>query len=72
MMNIDANNLDGLFTSERDNKPFKIRYKVGGGRGSVDAVVFETGGQRRQEAGRLHRRQGRRSRRRGLPIAPRR
>jgi hypothetical protein len=44
MMKIDVNNLDGLFTSERDNKPFKIRYKIGGGRGSVDPVVFEQDG----------------------------
>jgi hypothetical protein len=44
MMHIDANNLDGLFTSERDGKPFAIRYQVGGGRGSVDPVVFELGG----------------------------
>lgn len=44
MMGIDKNNLDQLFVSERDGKPFKIRYKVGGGRGSVDAVVFEAEG----------------------------
>ena len=44
MMSVDLNNLDGLFTSERDGKPFKVRYKVGGGRGSVDAVVFESEG----------------------------
>jgi len=44
MMKIDVNNLDGLFTSERDGKPFKVRYKVGGGRGSVDPVVFEQEG----------------------------
>ena len=44
MMGIDANNLDPVFTSERDGKPFKVRYKVGGGRGSVDAVVFEQEG----------------------------
>jgi hypothetical protein len=44
MMGIDPNNLDALFTSERDGKPFKIRYKVGGGRGSVAAVVFEQEG----------------------------
>ena len=44
MMKIDVNNLDGLFTSERDGKPFKIRYKVGGGRGSMDPVVFEQDG----------------------------
>jgi hypothetical protein len=44
MMGIDPNNLDAVFTSERDGKPFKVRYKVGGGRGSVDAVVFEQQG----------------------------
>lgn len=43
-MSIDANNLDKTFTSERDSKPFKIRYKVGGGRGAVAAVVFEQDG----------------------------
>jgi hypothetical protein len=44
MMGIDPNNIDVLFTSERDGKPFKIRYRVGGGRGSVAAVVFEQQG----------------------------
>jgi hypothetical protein len=44
MMGIDPNNLDALFTSERDGKPFKIRYKVGGGRGAASAVVFEQDG----------------------------
>jgi hypothetical protein len=44
MMGIDPSNLDSVFTSERDGKPFKIRYKVGGGRGSVDAVIFEEQG----------------------------
>jgi hypothetical protein len=44
MMGIDPNNLDGLFTSERDGKTFKVRYNVGGGRGSVDAVTFEQEG----------------------------
>jgi len=44
MMSIDPGNLDGLFTSERDGKSFKIRFNVGGGRGSVDAVVFEQDG----------------------------
>lgn len=43
-MSIDPNNLDKTFTSERDNKPFKVRYKVGGGRGAVVAVVFEQDG----------------------------
>jgi hypothetical protein len=44
MMGIDASNLDALFTSERDRQPFKIRYGIGGGRGSVAAVVFEQAG----------------------------
>src|SRR5688572_19334013 len=49
MMGISSGDLGGLFTSDRDGKPFKIKYGVGGGRGSVDAVVFEqdgTGGSR--------------------------
>jgi hypothetical protein len=45
MMGIDPNKVDELFTSERDSKPFKVRYNVGGGRGSVAAVVFEQDGQ---------------------------
>lgn len=44
MMKIDVNNLDGLFTSERDGKPFKVRYKVSGGRGADAPVVFEQDG----------------------------
>jgi hypothetical protein len=44
MMGVDPANLDGLFKSERDGKSFKIRYKVGGGRGSVAPVIFETEG----------------------------
>jgi len=44
MMGIKPDKLDALFTSERDGKAFKIRYKVGGGRGSSDAVVFEQDG----------------------------
>jgi len=40
-MGVDPGNLDKTFTSERDGKPFKIRYKVGGGKGSVAPVVFE-------------------------------
>ncbi|MCU0705835.1 MAG: hypothetical protein MUF18_17850 [Fimbriiglobus sp.] len=43
-MGIDPNKMDDLFKSERDGKPFKIRYKVGGGRGSVAPVVFEAEG----------------------------
>jgi hypothetical protein len=45
MMGVDPNNVDSLFTSERDGQPFKLRYKVNGGRGSVDAVVFEQTGE---------------------------
>ncbi len=45
MMGIDPNDLDKLFTSEVDSKPLKIRYNVGGGRGSKDPVVFEQEGQ---------------------------
>jgi hypothetical protein len=44
MMHIDPSKLDELFVSERDNKPFKIRYNVGGSRGAVAAVVFEQDG----------------------------
>jgi hypothetical protein len=43
-MGIDTRKLDELFTSERDGKPFKIRYKIGGGHGSKDAVIFEETG----------------------------
>ena len=45
MMGINPADLGGLFTSERDGKAFRVRYNVGGGRGSVDAVVFEQDGQ---------------------------
>jgi hypothetical protein len=52
MMGIDPNSLDALFTSERDGKPFKIRYKVGGGRGSEAPVVFEqTGKEGKKQVG---------------------
>lgn len=44
MMGIDPANVDAIFVSERDNQPFVIRYQVGGGRGSVDPVVFEQTG----------------------------
>ena len=44
MMGVSSGDLGGLFTSERDGKPFKVKYGVGGGRGSVDAVVFEQDG----------------------------
>jgi len=39
-----SNGVEPLFVSERDGKPFHIRYKVGGGRGSVDPVAFEQEG----------------------------
>jgi hypothetical protein len=44
MMGINPDELDGLFTSEVDGKVFKLRYNVGGGRGSQDPVVFEQEG----------------------------
>jgi hypothetical protein len=44
MMQIDPNNLDALFVSERDQQPFRVRYSVGGGAGWVVAVVFEQQG----------------------------
>jgi hypothetical protein len=44
MMGVNKSNVDAVFASERDGKPFKIRYKVGGGRGSVAPVVFEQEG----------------------------
>ncbi len=43
-MGIDPKNLDSLFISDRDKKPFKIRWGVTGGRGVVDAIVFEDTG----------------------------
>src|SRR4051812_8979770 len=44
MMGIDPAKVDDLFKSERDGQPFKFRFNVGGGRGSVAAVVFEQTG----------------------------
>jgi hypothetical protein len=43
-MQVDKTNIEGLFTSERDEQPFVIRYGVGGGLGSANAVVFEKEG----------------------------
>jgi len=43
-MGFDPANVDAAFVSERDGQPFKIRYKVGGGRGSVAPVTFEAVG----------------------------
>jgi hypothetical protein len=44
MMGINPDSLDALFTSEVDGKAFKLRYNIGGGRGSQDPVVFEQDG----------------------------
>ena len=44
MMGIDSKNLEPLFKSERDGKPFKVKYGVSGGIGSVNPIVFETEG----------------------------
>lgn len=41
MMGVDPANVDVVFVSDRDGQPFKVRYGVGGGRGSNDPVVFE-------------------------------
>ena len=44
MMGIDPNIVDNVFKSDRDGKPFKVRYGVTGGRGVSDAIVFEDQG----------------------------
>jgi hypothetical protein len=44
MMQVDPDNIEALFVSERDNQAFHIRYGVGGGTGWVVAVVFEQQG----------------------------
>jgi hypothetical protein len=41
MMGIDPDKLDSIFISERDGKPFKVKYGVGGGIGVVTPIVFE-------------------------------
>src|SRR5437762_519249 len=45
MMKVDPANVDAIFVSDRDGKPFKIRYGVGGGPGASIPVVFEQDGQ---------------------------
>jgi hypothetical protein len=45
MMGIDPKNLDNVFKSERDGKPFKIRYGAASGRFVTDALVFDDGGE---------------------------
>lgn len=44
MMQVDLNNLDGLFRSERDGQTLKIRYGVRGGPAAIAAVIFEQEG----------------------------
>lgn len=44
MMQVDVNNIEGLFISERDGQPFQVRYGVGGGMDWITAVVFEQQG----------------------------
>ena len=44
MMGVDPKNLDGIFKSDRDGKPFKVRWGVAGGRAVSDALVFEDTG----------------------------
>jgi hypothetical protein len=52
MMGVEPGKTDELFKSERDGQPFVIRYGIGGGRGSVSAVVFEqTGKDGKREVG---------------------
>jgi hypothetical protein len=45
MMRVDRNNVDELFTSERDGQPFQVRYGLSGGPSAKLAVVFEQQGQ---------------------------
>jgi hypothetical protein len=45
MMKVDPNHLEAIFVSERDSRPFKIKYGVGGGPGASAPVVFEQEGQ---------------------------
>jgi len=44
MMGIDPNDPAKIFVSERDGKPFKVRYGVGGSRGAVAPITFEQEG----------------------------
>jgi hypothetical protein len=44
MMQVDPNDVEGLFRSERDGKPFTVRYGVSGGLTSTAPVVFEQEG----------------------------
>jgi hypothetical protein len=44
LMQVDPNKIDELFISERDHKPFKVRYNVTSGPGAVNALAFEQEG----------------------------
>lgn|SRR5262245_8401224 len=44
LMGIDPNNRDAIWISERDHKPFKVRYGVDSPFGARAAVVFEQDG----------------------------
>lgn len=43
-MGIDPNNKTSIWVSERDHKPFKVRYRVDSPFGGIAAVVFEQDG----------------------------
>ncbi len=53
MMGIKRDNLDALFISDRDGKPYKIRWDIMGGRGVSDAPGFRRYRRERQKIGRL-------------------
>lgn len=44
MMKVDATKLDTLFISDRDQRPFVVKYSTGGGLGANVPVVFEKTG----------------------------
>ena len=44
LMQVDPDKLEDLYISERDHKPFKVKYGVASGPGTVNALVFEQDG----------------------------
>jgi hypothetical protein len=44
LMQVDPDKLEDLYISERDRKPFKVKYGVVSGPGAVNALVFEQDG----------------------------
>jgi uncharacterized protein YceK len=44
LMKIDPSKIDDIFISQRDQKPFKIKFSAGGGPGANVPVVFEASG----------------------------